>query len=576
MKKQGFLKGSAILMGMVIITKAIGLIYKLPLTRMLGGTGMGYYSSAFAVFTPIFAVVVSGIPSTISRMIAENYAFERYRNVRKIRRTALMIFSIIGIITCVLFAYSSGILASNLIKEPNSKWALLGIAPSILAATVLSVERGYYEGLKNMIPTAVSEIIETVFKLVLGLGFAYAVLDYSQKQFEATGGCFEVYCKSSEDALFAALPYITGASVLGVSIATCIGCLYIIISGRIHGDGITADMLKKDRCTDKAVHIVKRLIINAFPIALATVIATLTNMLDLITINSCIKRAMEADPSLFSQYISDGLERDMMPNFIYGSYSGLAVTVFGLVPTLTAMFGKSILPSLSEVWAIKDKKLIQKNLTSMLFITSIVAIPSGLGMSAMAREILEFLFGGRTNEISVSVMPLFILGLGIIFQAVSIPCFSVLQTIGKSHLPIIISITGGIIKFVGNVILIPMPRINICGAAIATIVSDGVICIWSAAAMVKAAKIKIDLKNILLKPLFASVLCVTTARLSYNSLLKHASANINFRIILAISIILGGIMYLFSLYLLCVSPKNQIFSVFLKKKSKKLLNFLQI
>ena len=74
MKKQSFLKGSAILMGMVIITKILGLMYKIPLTHMLGGTGMGYFSSAYAVFTPIFAIVVSGIPSTIARMVAENYA----------------------------------------------------------------------------------------------------------------------------------------------------------------------------------------------------------------------------------------------------------------------------------------------------------------------------------------------------------------------------------------------------------------------------------------------------------------------------------------------------------------------
>ena len=74
MKRQGFLKGSAILLGMVVITKALGLLFKIPLTHILGGTGMGYFSSAFAVFTPIFAIVVSGIPSTIARMTAENYA----------------------------------------------------------------------------------------------------------------------------------------------------------------------------------------------------------------------------------------------------------------------------------------------------------------------------------------------------------------------------------------------------------------------------------------------------------------------------------------------------------------------
>lgn len=568
MKKQSFLKGSAILMGMVIITKAIGLIYKLPLTHMLGGTGMGYYSSAFAVFTPVFAIIVSGIPSTIARTVAENYAFERYKNVRKIRRTALLIFSIVGLVIGLLFAYMSGFMASGIIKEPNSKWALIGIAPSVFAAAIMSVERGYYEGLKNMIPTAISEIIETIFKLIFGLGFAYLVLDYSHKQFYATGGCFGVYCNTLDDATAAALPYVTGASVFGVSLATCVGCLYIIISGKIHGDGITKSMLNKDRTTDKAYVIMRNLIKNAFPIALASVIATLTNMLDMLTINGCIKKAMDSDITLFSQYISESLDRKMIPNFIYGSYSGLAVTVFGLIPTLTAMFGKSILPSLSEVWVKQDKKAIKKNLSSMLFITSLVAFPAGLGVSAMSKEILEFLFGGRTNEIAVSSAPLCILGLGVIFQAITIPCFSVLQTIGKSHLPIIISLIGGAVKLAGNLILIPIPRINISGAAVSTVISDGIICIWAVCAMVKTAEIKIDINNIILKPLFSSVLCAVTAFISAETMFKLISPYVNFRIITAISIILGGIMYLFSLYLLCVLPKNQIYSPFSKKNLK--------
>lgn len=568
MKKQGFLKGSAILLGMVIITKAMGLIYKLPLTHLLGGTGMGYYSSAFAVFTPVFAIVVSGIPSTISRTVAENYSFERYANVRKIRRIALAIFSFTGLITSIVFALFSGLLANGTsFIEPQAKLALLGIAPSIFGATILSVERGYYEGLKNMLPTAMSEIIETIFKLLLGLGFAYIVLNYSKEQFYSTGGCFGVFCRSEEDAITVAIPYITGASVLGVSLSTCIACLYIIISGKIHGDGITKEMLKHDPITDRAISIISHLIKNAFPVAIASVIATLTNMLDLITINSCIERAMKSDRHLFFEYISENLTREMMPNFIYGSYSGLAVMVFGLVPTFTAMFGKSILPSLSEVWAKKDYSAIQKSLTSMLSIILLIALPAGIGISSLSGEILEFLFSGRIAEIKVSVVPLQILGLGIVFQAVTIPCFSVLQTIGKSQYPIFISLIGGAVKLILNIILISIPDINICGAAIATVIAQGLICIWSLIIMSKTVNLHINIKNVVLKPLFSAIMCGITAKLVMNILTEHTIVPLNFRIITAISIIFGIIMYLFSLYLLCVLPKNQINWAFFKKNS---------
>ena len=568
MKKQGFIKGSAILMGMVIITKAIGIIYKLFLTRLLGGTGMGYYSTAFAVFTPLFAIVVSGIPSTMSRTIAENYAFERYRNVRKIRRSALLVFSIIGFITAAGFTVVSGTLARHIIHEPNAKWALIGIAPSVFAGVIMSVERGYYEGLKNMIPTAVSEIIETLFKLILGLGGAYAVYIYAQNEYAATGGCFGIFCKTADDAVIAALPYITGASVLGVSCASFIGCLYIKISGKIHGDGITRQMLKADPYTEKTAKITSSLIRNAMPIAAAAVIATLNNILDLITINSCLKIAMDRDTNLFAALVGDTIERGMIPNFVYGSYSGLAVTIYGLVPTLTAMFGKSILPSLSEVWARKNEVLIRRNITSMLFIISLIAIPCGIGICGMSGEILEFLFHGRESEIAVSVIPMKILGIALIFDAITIPCFSVLQTIGKSHLPIIICIIGGIVKLAGNIILIPIPQVNINGAALATLISDLVICIWSVLTMLKSAGIMQSIFKMIIKPIFASLLCIAAARVTHDMLDMYAKTHLNFRIITALSIISGGVIYIFALHLLCILPKKRFIDKIFKKSLK--------
>ncbi len=568
MKKQGFLKGSAILLGMVIITKTMGLIFKIPLTHILGGTGMGYFSSAFAIFTPIFAVVVAGIPSTIARVTAENYAFERFCNVRKIKRCAMLMFSLLGIISAVVIILLARFLSTSVIKEPNAMWALIAVTPSIPAATMLSVERGYYEGLKNMIPTAVSEIVETIFKLIFGLGFAYLVLNYAKREYYTTGGCFGQYCHSLDEAITTALPFITGAAVLGVSLSTCAASIYIIISGKIHGDGINKKMLSQDMITDNSLSIMQKLIKNAFPIAVAALITTLTNTFDLISINSCLKKAMLADHTLFSGFVATDLTREMIPNFVYGSYSGLAMMIYGLVPTLTAMFGKSILPSLSECWSVGDKCTLKKNLRGMMLITSLIAFPSGIGICVMPREILEFLFSGRANEIAVSTIPLCILGIAVVLEAVTIPCLSALQTIGKLSLPVVISLVGGIIKLSLNILLIPIPEVNIIGAAISAVISQAVICIWSIAALLKAVNIKISIKDIFIKPFFASLLCGAVARLSYDISCKYFINIVNFRIITLFSIFSAVIMYVFLLYLLCVMPKNQIKALFFKKTLK--------
>lgn len=567
MKKQGFLKGSAILLGMVIITKILGLMYKIPLTHLLGGTGMGYFSSAFAVFTPVFAIAVSGIPSTIARMTAENYAFERYKNVRKIKRTAMLIFSLMGLAATLIVICLSMILSDCVIHERNAVWSLIAVAPSVFFATVMSVERGYYEGLKNMLPTAVSEIVETVFKLIFGLGLAYAVMDYAESSFYENSGCFGQYCRTLEDARTVALPFVTAASILGVTCATAVASIYIIISGKIHGDGISKSMLEKDRITDSTAYICKTLFRYSLPIAAASVITTLTNMIDLVTINPCLTRAIAKDGGIFG-YMGGVTGNSSIPNFVYGSYTGLAVTVFGLVPTLTAMFGKSVLPGLAESWAKKDGVRIRRNLSGMLLIASAIAIPSGIGISVLSKEILEFLYSGRTEEIAVSALPLSVLGIGVIFMGISIPCFSALQTIGKPRLPIIIMIVGGAVKLALNLLLIPIPKFNITGAAVSTVISQAVVCAWSAAAMAKTAGVCIDSKDIFFKPLFAGLICGATARLCFDVASRYLFNVVNHRIILLISILMGGILYFFSLYLLCVLPKKQNIATFSKKISK--------
>lgn len=565
MKRQGFIKGSAILLAMVLITKILGLLYKIPLTNLLGGTGMGYFASAFSVFTPIFAIVVSGIPSTMARLTAENYALERFSNMRHTKRTAFLLFTVISTAAAAVMIISSNILSHHVIGEPNTKYALMCVAPSIIFCTIMSVERGYCEGLQNMIPTAVSEIIETLFKLILGLGFAYGLMYHMSDMYDKTSMIFGTSYADQRQATSAALPFIAAAAILGSSIASAIACLYILISCKIKGDGVTKQMLQKDTVTDSTSVTVKKLINCCLPIALISVIMTFANMIDMLTVNPCIKAAMKTAPHKFDSLLSDKLTASMLPNFIYGSYTGLAVTVFGLVPTLTAMFGKSILPSLAESCAKNDKKAMQSGLTKMLTVTSIIAIPAGMGITVLSEPILRFLFGGRETEIQVCIMPMSILGIAVIFLAIATPCFAILQTLGKPHKAIIIMLFGGIIKLFLNIILIRQPMINITGAAISTLVSEVFICVLSVHAVCRMTGLRPKISEIFVKPTYAALMCSVTAVLSHETLTKTELLQINHRFVTLFSIGIGSIMYFFCLYLLCETPKNIVNYIFSKK-----------
>lgn len=568
MKKQSFLKSSAILLSMVIITKILGLMFKIPLTHILGGTGMGYFSAAFSVFTPVFAIVVSGIPSSMAKMAAENYALGRFSNLRRQKKAAHLTFGILSIAACGAIILLSAPLAEFVMKEPTAKYALLCVAPSVVFCTAMSVERGYYEGLRNMLPTALSEIAETVFKVALGLGLALLTAQYGEKQYLHTGECFGIVCNSVEQAREASLPFIAAAAILGSSLASGFACVLLIIGTKIKGDGITRQMRDSDKITDSYRRISSLLLKCAMPIAFAAVITTLTGMIDMLTINPCLRYAMEKDIAPFKKFLDSGISAGELPNFMYGSYEGLASLVYGLIPTLTAMFGKSALPALTDAWTRGDKKAFSSNLRNMMTISSIIAIPSGLGICAMSKSLLMFLFAGRTAEIEAAARPLSILGIGVVFMAMALPCFTILQTLGNSRKNIAIMAVCGVIKLALNLVLVSNPNIGLEGAAYAETISMIFVCIMSLKSVYSLTDEKCKVIETYIRPLYAALMCTISAVLSENFLNMQSMININHRIVTIISVAIGGIMYFISLYLLCETPKNLINYAISKKSSK--------
>lgn len=564
MKKQGFLFGSVILVASVIITKIIGICFKIPLANILGGTGMGYFGSAYAIFMPIYAFSVTGLPAAISRMVAENIAFERYANVRKIRRVAILCFSVVGLSTGLILLIVAGPFTKHVIQNEQAYPALLAIAPCIFFGAVMSVYRGYFEGMRNMFPTAISQIIEAVAKIAAGLGLASFAFSYFEKKYFETGMVLNVACDTIEKAHIEAIPYISAAAILGVTLSSAIGCIYLVLRYHIAGDGITKEMLMKDKSTDRMRFLLKDLVRLVIPIALGSFITTLTSVIDLGTIIRYLKTAINIEPQLFMKLyenvIDDTTTLKMLPNFIYGSFTGLALTVFNLVPSLTSMFGKGILPNLAEAWSIQNYEKIKKNVHSVIFVTGLIAIPSGFGITALSKPILNFLYSSRIDEVSASSLPLSILGVGVIMLSLSIPVFAMLQAIGRSDLPVKIMLFGIFIKLIGNIILIPIPHINIVGAAISTSACYTVICVMSLYSLLKITGVKLEINRLFIKPTFAAILCAVTAFLCYDLI----EARLQSKLSLLIAITAGGFIYILCLLLLDITSKKRLKSLIIK------------
>lgn len=547
MKKQSFLFGSAILILSALAAKLAGALFRIPLANMLGGTGMGYFSGAYGIFMTVYAVSVTGLPAAVAKITAENSALERYANLRKVKSSALLFFSFCGLAFTAVMLILAYPFCMYISGSPEMTPAVIAIAPSVFFGCVTSVYRGYYEGLRNMFPTAVSQIIEGLVKLCAGLALCVMVLKNPGK-FTAITPLFG----QGENAVLSAA---AAASVFGVTLSTAAGTFFLIARDKLSGDGITAEQIETSdgrNCTDSRRKIISALLKTAVPIAIGALVTNLTSLIDLVTITRSLGTAVARSPEYFRK-ISGGISPTELPNFLFGCFTGLAVTVFNLVPSFTNMFGKGILPAVSEAFAAGDREKLRSCAEKAVFATALVSLPSAVGITVLSGEILDTLFPAKPVETALCTASLSVLGIGVAFLCLSATFFAILQAAGRPELPVKLMLAGVAVKLAGNILLVPVPELNISGAAISTLLCYGVICIPAAAEVIKLTGVtKNYIMEILSKICFCSVLCGGGALLARNILSERFGGII----LLFIAILSGGIFYIISTVLLGIITKS--------------------
>lgn len=546
----------------VLVSKIAGLFLKIPLANMLGGTGMGYYSSAYAVFMPIYALCAASLPPAVAKMVSENAAFERWEQVRLIKKTALIFFSGFSLLCTAVPMIFSGFISQRIIGNPEARLSVAAIAPCVLFGTVTAVYRGYYEGLKNMAPTAVSQMIDAAVKLLTGLGLAYLTKSYALDMYTSGNEVFGRFCANEYEAAAQALPFVSAAAVLGTTLSDLAGMIYLITRrglsdcAPVH----TAHRSLLPKGEGKAV--LKRLVLLIAPIALASVVSSLLNTIDLSTIILLIKSSLRKHPELYSEkyaaIIASGVELSELPNFLYGSFTGMSMAIFTLAPSICSVFGKSAFPKIAELKAKNDSSGVSKEIRRAICASAYISIPAGIGLCVFASPILKMLFSSRYAEISASQLPLSVLSLGTAFLAVSSAAYCMLQAIGREDLPVKITLAGAVLKLILNTVLIPFRQSGLAGAAAATVVSYGFMCVWSVAALYRLTGTEPKFIFSVAVPLLSGLVSCVSAGYVYKYLLRWLNSPIS----VGFSVLYAVILYIFIIGLLDISNKNRISSHF--------------
>lgn len=480
-KKQNFLQGATILMASMIVVKIVGAIFKIPLGNILEETGFGYFSAAYNLFNTIYAMTVTGLSTAIARMVAACSTKGRYQDCRNILRISIKIFILLGIIGTLVMLLCSKLFA-HASNADHAVYAIIAMAPAVFFSCMMASYRGYYEGLRNMIPTAVSEVVEVVTKMMTGLLFSYLFLELGKRQYAQTGKVFGLTVEastpgtppSSVDVTEAILPFAAAGAMLGIAISTFIGFLYLYIRFKRRGDGFSkAEMLNSPRPV-KTKSVVITLLKTALPITLSSVVINLTGTIDLFSVMNRLEYAYRSSPAYFERIYGAYTYGKEMHTYIYGGYN-MGVTIFNLVPAFTALFAKSALPNLTAAWVDRNQLGMKRSVESVLRMTAMVAFPAGIGIFAIADRISTLLYGGRPGALVSIAPPLRLLGLAAVFLALVAPLYSVLQAVGRFDLPVKFMAIGAVLKLLTNFILVGIPEINIKGAPIGTTVCYSVI-----------------------------------------------------------------------------------------------------
>jgi len=469
LNKQSTTKGFAVLSAAGFLVKFLSLLYIPFLGKILGEDGLGVYYSAYNIFTYVYILTNAGIPVAISKIVSELIALGNYKDAVKTFKIARFSLLVLGIVMSLLMLILV-VPISNLTQSGTARLAIMALSPTVLLTSVLSAYRGYFQGRGNMTPTAVSQVLEQIANTVFSLVFAACFIKYGVEA-GAAGG------------------------TVGTTVGALVAVIYMIRfyeKNKIFRVPKGYNQLQIKRFTTKKLF--KKLLAVAVPMTICLGIQQSGLLIDLGVVKS---RMLAAGISSVHVSVLWG---------VLSKYTTLINVPIAIISSLAI----TILPSISSLMALRDKKAVRDKINYAFRLCFLVAIPSAIGLAVLAYPVVDLIQYGS------SVGRLLIYGsVVIILMAVVSIQTSILQGIGKLYLVTVYAVLGMIGKIITNYIFVAIPSINILGAILGNAVSFSILLILNYITINKALRVKIKLLSHAIKPIMASVVMAIIAKIMY-------------------------------------------------------------
>ena len=424
-KKQSFLGGAAILASAVAIVKGIGFFYKIPLNNILGEEGKTYFDSAYQIYNVLLSISTAGLPLALSKLVSEAQARGRENEKRKLFSTAIWIFFALGLAGFAIMFFGTSWVAARLHNE-SAYWAIRALSPAVFCVCLLACMRGYTQGQGNMTPTAVSQVLEALSKLGIGLALAWYIFQAGMGQ-----------------------KFVAAGAILGVTIGTVLSMIFLIGYLLTHRSRAETLDVPESRGT-----LARQILVIGVPITLS---------------NSAMSIITLVDTSIVLGRLQNGLGlTEEAASALKGAY-GYAMDMVNLPPSFVFPVTMSLIPVAAAALARRDHREADRIISSAFRLIAILALPCGVGLSVLSTPIMRLVLPAQPEAALAAGPHLRVLGFACIFICVMNLTNAILQTYGKVRIPIYTVVAGGVVKIVMNYILVGTPEINIHGAPISTL-----------------------------------------------------------------------------------------------------------
>ncbi len=531
-KQNTFFGGAAILAVGILVVKLIGMFYKIPLVNIIGAQGNTDFTNAYNIYAVLLTISTAGLPVAVSKLVSEANARNRQGQVRRTFRLALGIFLALGVLSFLVMYFKADLLA-EMMHDTKAADGIRALSPAVVCVGCLAALRGYTQGHLNMTPTSISQIIEALCKLIIGLSLAWWLVKNGQPPETAAAG-----------------------AITGVTVGTMVALVYMVLNYTFKGEYGSPAQDKPDAPAD----IVRDILRIAIPITLSSSMVGIVTVIDSSLVQGQLQRVLlenrdcwelyagfsfvdfapleaaianwravlptgaAATMATLSQQVDavqkamasgtalSGLESaawevhtllESISRSLYGNYGG-ALNIYNLPTSLMAAITASVIPAVSGALARQDRRGAARVSGSALRITALLAFPMGVGLFVMGKPIMRLLYPALEQDLAGPLLST--LGLATVFVCMMLVCNSVLQAHGFVNLPIIVMVAGGGVKILLNYNIVAVPKVGIYGAPLGNILCFGLCLALDLILIARVIPRRPRYLEVFLKPFLASAL----------------------------------------------------------------------